>query len=105
MQIKRYQDLASRTLTDDAEKTMPYFGLAGECGEIIDYMKKVYFHGHEFNRMELVKECGDVLWYLAAICTMNNINLEEVATRNIAKLRKRYPNGFESDKSINRGDD
>lgn len=77
-------------------------GLAGEVGEAIDLIKKVEGHGHPLDREKLSGELGDVLWYIAAICTYYKINLDRVAVGNISKLRKRYPDGFSQDASINR---
>jgi NTP pyrophosphatase (non-canonical NTP hydrolase) len=49
-----------------------------------------------------MKELGDVLWYIAAIAEFNNYDLEQIAQMNITKLRQRYPNGYDPNKSINR---
>ena len=77
-------------------------GLAGESGELIDILKKHIFHGHELNIEEIKKECGDVLWYLAAIASTLDLNLDDICIYNIKKLEKRYPEGFSKEKSINR---
>ena len=77
-------------------------GLPGEAGEVADLVKKYIFHGHDLNRGELVKEIGDVCWYLALLCHAIDISLEEVMIANIEKLRNRYPEGFSESASINR---
>lgn len=77
--------------------------LAGEVGEICNYIKKAVWHGHPLEREKLVGELGDVLWYLTTTAASQNISLEEVAEYNIAKLKRRYPNGFSKELSINRG--
>lgn len=106
MNFNEYQTLASRTLNTESglELTLVNMsmGLVGESGETVDYMKKVLFQGHEFNVEKLASELGDVLWYVAGMCTALNINLEEVAEYNIEKLLKRYPEGFKTDNSVNR---
>ena len=79
-------------------------GLCGECGEIIDLLKKNMFQGHDIDKEHLSKECGDVLWYLAVLAKGLGYELDEIAEMNKAKLRKRYPNGFEVDKSLHRAD-
>lgn len=105
MQPNNYQTLAARTLIDapDAEYTgseimlvWNALGLAGEAGEVADTIKKVVFHRHALDRDELIKELGDVLWYVAALCTKLDVSMSEVMERNIAKLMKRYPNGYSS---------
>ena len=63
---------------------------------------KHLFHGHELDRDALIKELGDVAWYLAEAATALDIDLSEVFERNIEKLKKRYPEGFSEERSINR---
>ena len=77
-------------------------GLNGEAGEVIDHVKKVCFQGHELDRLHLIEELGDVAWYLAVCCEAIDTTLEEVLQNNIDKLRKRYPDGFDKSRSINR---
>ena len=77
-------------------------GLTGEAGEVADIVKKHKFQEHPLDRAAIIEECGDVLWYIAEIATALNVSLEEIAIRNIDKLRNRYPKGFDSEKSINR---
>jgi NTP pyrophosphatase (non-canonical NTP hydrolase) len=50
----------------------------------------------------LIKEAGDLLWYIAQMATALDIPLSVIAERNIAKLEARYPDGFDSQRSINR---
>jgi NTP pyrophosphatase (non-canonical NTP hydrolase) len=49
-----------------------------------------------------MKELGDLLWFVAEYCTACDITLEDVAKANIEKLKARYPEGFETDKSLHR---
>ncbi len=111
MDANEYQKLASRTLIDgpDAEYTSREImlvwnalGLTGEAGEVADTIKKSVFHRHELDRDELIKELGDVMWYVAALCSKLHVPLNEVMERNIDKLKKRYPVGYSSEASINR---
>lgn len=101
----RYQEHAARTLIDapDAEYTPENLmlvwnaiGLAGEAGEVCEHLKKAVFHRHGIDRDKLIKELGDVLWYVAALCTKLNVSMSEVMERNIEKLKARYPNGYSS---------
>jgi len=77
-------------------------GLTGEAGEVADLIKKEIFHGHKFKVEDLIKELGDVCWYLALTCHSIGVSLEYVMEQNIEKLKKRYPEGFSSEASINR---
>ena len=77
-------------------------GLCGEAGEAMDLLKKHRFHGHELNREALIKELGDVAWYLAEAATALDMDLEEILIRNVEKLKARYPEGFSTERSVNR---
>lgn len=77
-------------------------GAAGESGELADLLKKQLFHDHPFDREHYIKECGDVLYYLALITEALDTTLEEVAITNNKKLWERYPDGFSVEKSLHR---
>ena len=78
------------------------FGLVGEVGEAVDLLKKFSYHGHEIDKQKLKGELGDILWYVAAIATLFELDLQDIALCNVEKLSRRYPNGFDSQASINR---
>lgn len=103
--FNEYQYLASRTAKKGIKLSTLGLGVAGESGEIADYIKKVDDQGHELDKDVMAKEIGDVLWYLAALCDYIGISFNEVAAMNIDKLKKRYPEGFSSERSINREDE
>ena len=109
MTINEYQTLAMRTLNQALSKKdvliNGVMGLCGEAGEAIDLVKKHLAQGHELDRDALIKELGDVAWYLAETAYALDIPLEDVFERNIAKLKARYPHGFETKKSLNRDED
>lgn len=110
MAFDQYQRLAERTANRGPDDTTERrfinfaFGLMGETGEIVDYLKKILFHGHDLdaNRDKLKLELGDCLWYIAMIASAAGLSLNEVAIANIEKLRKRYPDGFSEEQSRNR---
>lgn len=107
--FNKYQKEAAKTIPADFNsETMidnAVYGLCGEVGECVDRLKKVKFQGHPNDREHLIYEIGDVLWYLAEMATGAGLTLEEIAEKNIQKLRKRYGDSFNSDKSVNRKDD
>jgi NTP pyrophosphatase (non-canonical NTP hydrolase) len=82
--------------------TLGALGLAGEAGEVIDLIKKHVFQGHTIDQEQLGDELGDVLWYFMLICHTAGCSLEEVMTRNVEKLHRRYPQGFEANRSVYR---
>lgn len=105
MKMNEYQTLAQRTSNTKTSKDKEInglLGLNGEVGEITDLYKKHLFQGHSFELTKAVEELGDVLWYIAELATGMGVDLGHVAEVNIGKLKKRYPEGFESEKSINR---
>lgn len=77
-------------------------GLAGEAGEVADYLKKVVGHGHPLDVGKAEKEIGDVLWYAAVLAHALGLPLSRVAAANVEKLRARYPDGFRVEASVNR---
>lgn len=174
MKLNEYQELAMRTSPEDHDRVLNgCMGLIGESGEIMDILKKFRFQslpGMELPKNEIIKECGDVMWYIAEtatglnvklediidveltgvyysggnafedetaticelacmvytfcirhrtaecaipilsdiyrhvtnICQMCGITIHEAEMRNIEKLKKRYPEGFDAERSVNR---
>ena len=106
MEINEYQKLAMTTMNKDlSEREVlinSVMGLCGESGEVIDIVKKHISHGHPLDREKLILELGDVAWYLAECATVLGVTLDEVFVANIEKLKRRYPEGFSTEKSINR---
>ena len=109
MTVNEYQKLAMTTLNPALSENdiliNGVMGLCGESGEAIDIVKKWFAHGHELDREKLIKEIGDVAWYVAEIAHALGVTLEEVLERNINKLKERYPEGFTTADSLNRKDD
>jgi NTP pyrophosphatase (non-canonical NTP hydrolase) len=103
MTFDEYQRLAMRTHSDDRDRRLIYaLGLTGEAGEVAEVLKKVHGHDHAFDADRLAKELGDVLWYLAGLAHVHGLSLDAIAAANIAKLRARYPEGFDTARSQNR---
>lgn len=117
--LDRYQVAAARTANTDHAVIMKRLtanpelmelinysmGAAGEAGEIVDLIKKVAFHGHELDPGTIEKilfEVGDVMFYMANISRVLKTKLSATAGMNINKLKARYPDGFDEQKSINR---
>ena len=109
MTANKYQHQALRTLNPALDKRdvliNGVMGLCGEAGEAIDIVKKHLAQGHELDREGLIKELGDVAWYLAETAWALDVPLEKVLQRNLDKLRARYPDGFDSERSIGRAEE
>lgn len=106
MKINEYQKEALRTasgMNDQFPRILNgVLGLAGESGECVDMLKKHLFQGHDLDKEHMAKELGDVAWYLAVSADAIGYDLETIMQMNVDKLRNRYPDGFDSSKSINR---
>ncbi len=107
MKLNRYQKLALRTakfvsFRDDL--TNAALGLCGESGEFAEQVKKCFYHGHALEYKEVIKELGDILWYLALAAHSLDVSLDDIAKANIAKLKLRYPEGFGIQESQSRVD-
>lgn len=102
-----YQMLASRTMNKELELNQLEFhalhGMAGEVGELHSLYQKVY-QGHKFDEEHAKKELGDLMWFVAEYCTAMGWFLEDVMQLNIDKLKARFPEGFEADRSLNRAE-
>lgn len=77
-------------------------GLSGEAGELTDLFKKWIFHNAPLDEEHAKKEVGDVLWYVAMICHSMGWSTDEIMQMNIDKLKARYPEGFDTEKSNHR---
>ena len=103
-----YQRLAMRTTKDEwrgnmlwDQKIHAVTGLNSEAGEVAGMIQKMY-QGHSMDIPHLIKELGDTMWFIAECCDAWGISLDEVMETNIDKLKSRYPEGFEVEKSLHR---
>ena len=106
MTLNEYQRLTMTTLNPAlSQKDIlinGVMGLCGEAGETIDLVKKHLHQGHDLDREKLTKELGDIAWYLAEAAYALDVSLDAVLEGNIVKLKSRYPEGFDTEKSIHR---
>ena len=93
--LNEYQRTAARTLNsglDDREKLLDAAaGIAEEAGEVLAHVRKHLYQGRELNRERLAEELGDVLWCVAAVATMCDLDLSAIARQNQEKLAARHP--------------
>ena len=84
-------------------------GISAEGGEFMEIVKKMVFQGKPWtddNREHLIIELGDVMWYVMQACAALDVSLEDVVSKNVDKLKKRYPGGdFDVYHSENRASD
>lgn len=96
MDLDKYQKLARETAIY-GRREYPYLGLCGEAGEVAEVYKKILRedNGHigQKGREKLVKELGDVLWYVANISKDLGFSLSYIASENVKKLKDRSERG------------
>ena len=100
-----YQKLAERTINKELTELQKEYhalhGMVGEVGEIHSLYQKTY-QGHQGTKEHMMKEVGDLLWFIAEYCTVMEWNLEDIMQMNIDKLKARFPEGFDCEKSLHR---
>ena len=92
----------NKKLSPEQQISNAIFGLHGEMGEVTDLIKKQLYQGHKISKDLLEEEVGDMLFYLAWLMRLYDMDMNDVLYRNYYKLLKRYPDGFDMDKSVNR---
>lgn len=108
-----YQRLASRTMkkgwseneeSRNAARDHALHGMVGELGEIHSLFQKEYQGHGKPDREHLLKEVGDLQWFIAEFLTSQGMSLDDCFETNINKLKKRYPDGFDSEHSLHRAE-
>lgn len=106
--LAQYREDIKRTMNKDLKHkdkmAMLALGLSGEVGELVDMVKKFSYHGHTLEKPEVVKEFGDIYWYIHNLMNELELSHEEIMETNIKKLQKRYPQGFSEQASQRRVD-
>lgn len=96
--LSNYQNFVADGYTkpsasDEYKLVNAALGLCGESGEVVDLIKKE-LHGVPISKNDFVEEIGDVMWYLAHLCNIKGIELEDVIVFNVNKIWARYPEQF-----------
>lgn len=108
MNFEEYQELARRTqsndMTDNDKLYHALFGMCSEVGEIHSVLQHFYQGQREEEgwKAKIAEEAGDLIWFVAELCDALHISMDDVARNNIRKLRDRYPEGFDPERSVHR---
>ncbi len=114
MKIEEYSEKALSTLlgehglSDDMTPTLlsQVFGLVGESGEVAEKFKKLirdkYGEISGEDKAEILKELGDILWYVNSVSSLLGSSLEEVAAKNLDKVLSRKARGVTQGSGDNR---
>ncbi len=101
MDFKTYQKECRKTaiyLTEPGRRIIyPTLGLCGESGEVAEKVKKLLRDKNgsvddEFLK-NIEKELGDVMWYISSLASDLGIDLDNIASNNISKLKSRKERG------------
>ena len=105
MTLNEYQFDAARTinpmLTRQQMLHHALFEISSEVGEVHGIFQKE-LQGHPIDKDDLKSEIGDILWGICELCQVYGWSLNDVAQHNVDKLMKRYPDGFDSERSAHR---
>jgi NTP pyrophosphatase (non-canonical NTP hydrolase) len=77
-------------------------GMVTEVGELTDCYKKNLAYNKPLDMTNVQEEIGDLMFYIASFCRINNLDLEKIIETNVEKLETRYPNKFTEYHAINR---
>jgi len=113
MNISDYSEQAMTTLvgdhatTDmDASLISQVFGLVGESGEVAEKFKKLIRDNAgritDEDKKEIIKELGDILWYINSVSYLLGYSLEDVAKINLEKVLSRKERGVTAGSGDNR---
>ena len=104
MEFKEYTKNAMRSCNLEGQDKLVHgaLGLCGESAEVADIVKKHIYQGHDININHLIEELGDVMWSVAEICDELHLDFNEILIKNNDKTKRRYPNGFEKERSVHR---
>lgn len=106
MNPNEFVKLAARTRSPlPTEKDNIYhmlFGIMDELGELTKIYKANLAYNKEIDRANVKEEIGDLLWFIANLCDVLEINMEEVMTMCIEKLKVRYPQKYTDRHAVQR---
>lgn len=97
---KKYLFSSTNEITPRIEHAV--FGVVTESGELMSQIKRAKIYGTKLDKINLIEEMGDCMWYLALLCDELGVSFEEVWAKNIAKLKARFPEKYSKKEVLNR---
>lgn len=94
---KKYSFETTNEVTPRIEHAV--FGIVTEAGELMDSLKKAKIYNQKLDKVNLIEEAGDVMWYLAILSDALNISFEDIWDKNIRKLKARFPEKYSHSKA------
>jgi len=87
---------------DQARALHGAIGAASEAGELLSNIKAAFYYGKEIDKVNVLEECGDVLWFISVLLDSCGYTMSQAMTMNVAKLASRFPDGFSESKATDR---
>lgn len=101
--LRDYAPVAGRLLKTETIRLLhASIGLQTESGEIADALKRHIFYGKELDKVNIVEEAGDLLWYVSVALSSVGSSFDEAMEKNIAKLKARYGDKFSEEAAVER---
>jgi NTP pyrophosphatase (non-canonical NTP hydrolase) len=104
--LKEYVEFTEQTCAKLENKQLDnlhmVLGMVTETGELADVFKKNLAYNKEMDWVNIKEEVGDLCFYIASFCRINNLDWEEILETNMKKLKSRYPEKFSQERAINR---
>lgn len=101
--LRDYSQIIERLSKPETARMMHYLvGLCTETGELQDQFKKHVMYGKELDRVNIIEESGDLIWYLSRLLELVGSSFEEIMEKNNAKLKARYGDKFTEFAALNR---
>ena len=94
--VQRLVDIQKMGIPHPSRLLTGSIGMSGELGEFNELIKKLLFHGKDFNEEyeeRMKSELADIMWYWTQICLAMEWDPNEVIALNVEKLKSRHPNG------------
>ena len=106
MNLNNYLLWTKNTCAKLENKTMDtihmLMGMTTEIGELTDVFKKKIAYDKEIDWINVEEEIGDLMYYIASFCRINDLDLEKIIDTNVKKLETRYPDKFNKYDANNR---
>lgn len=105
--VDEYQQwVEGKTSKDYNQRDHALLGIMSETGEIADAVKKAEVYGREIDPEDggIYEEVGDLMFYVAMLCTSQGFRVSDALRHNISKLNKRYDGGFTKEEAVERKD-
>lgn len=99
-----YDDFPSRFESKELNAQLLHgvIGICTESGELIDQLKKCLIYKKQLDEVNILEECGDLLWYISIALDSCGYTMEDAMKKNLSKLLVRFPDKYQDENALNR---